>query len=63
VPVRGVEALGHGVEVLVEEPGVGVEREHGDWWPSILCTAFTLAPALTASDAAVWRSSCGVMPR
>jgi hypothetical protein len=28
-------------------------------WPSILWIAFTLAPALTASEAAVCRSSCG----
>jgi hypothetical protein len=29
--------------------------------PSIRCTAFTLAPALTARLAAVWRRSWGVM--
>lgn len=31
-------------------------------WPSIRCTAFTLAPELTASEAAVCLSSCGVSP-
>ncbi len=31
-----------------------------DAWPSIRCTAFTFAPELIASDAAVWRRSCGV---
>jgi hypothetical protein len=30
-------------------------------WPSIFCTAFTFAPADTASDAAVCRRSCGVV--
>jgi hypothetical protein len=30
-------------------------------WPNMRCTAFTLAPALTARDAAVWRRSCGVI--
>jgi hypothetical protein len=29
--------------------------------PSIRCTAFTLAPALIARLAAVWRKSCGVI--
>ena len=29
-------------------------------WPSIRWTALTLAPALIASDAAVWRRSCAV---
>jgi serine/threonine protein kinase len=30
-------------------------------WPSIFWTALTLAPALTARLAAVWRRSCGVV--
>jgi hypothetical protein len=31
-----------------------------DWWPSIRCTCLTVAPDATASEAAVWRRSCGV---
>lgn len=31
-----------------------------DLWPSIVWTTLTFAPAAMASDAAVWRSACGV---
>ena len=55
-----MQADRHGVEVVVEQIGVGVQCDLRGR-PSIRCSASTFTPADTASDAHVWRRSCGVI--
>lgn len=61
-PANDVQSFRDGIEVVLEQVAYRSSVIAADAWPSMRCTAFTLAPALTARDAAVCRSSCGVSP-
>jgi hypothetical protein len=45
------------IQVVVKKGRVHIQRQAAEAWPSIRWTAFTLAPELIASEAAVCRSS------
>ena len=56
-----MQAVCHSIQVVIEEIGVGVECDLGRFMPEHPLQRKHVHPADTASDAHVWRRSCGVI--